>query len=188
MSLRPAVLATFGAALVLLSGAGASGARSPEPWASLHRPLRLEPLPPGARCPVSAPHPLDHGRLGGVGPGPIYPMPSPFTAFDRHPGWLASKTIWAWPVRLKTQRERVLVRGRRLDRPGPVRFQLGPAWSTSTGTSELRIDTTRTVGSFGNSRWGTTVTLLLVRAHGCYGLQLDSERRTTTIVVHATSR
>ncbi|MDH4344827.1 MAG: hypothetical protein OEW31_00670 [Thermoleophilia bacterium] len=188
MGLRTVVLAPIGIALTLLSGTGATGAPSTGPWASRHRPLRLEPLAAGARCPVSRPHPLDHGRLGGAGPGPIHPMPSPFTASDRHPGWLASKTIWAWPVRLKTHRERVLVRGRRLDRRGPVRFQLGPAWDTTTRTTELHIDTTRTVGSFSNSRWGTTVTLLLVRAPGCYGLQLDFARHTETIVIRATPR
>ena len=69
-----------------------------------------------------------------------------------------------------------------------MRFQLDPQWDTAPLTTELHIDTTRTVGGFGNSRWGTTVTRLLVRTHGCYGLQLDSAHRTSTIVVRASRR
>lgn len=176
------------AVLALLGTADTTTARTRDPWAPLHRPLRLEPLAAGTRCPVSAVHSLDRGRLGdAVGVGPIYPMPTPFNRYDRHPSWLGSKTIWAWPRKLVTHATRVLVRGRRLDRPGMMRFQLGPQWDTAALTTELRIDTTRTVGGFSNSLWGTTVTMLLVRTHGCYGFQLDSEQGTSTIVV-STSR
>ena len=176
------------AALALLGTADTTTAHARDPWAPLHRPLRLEPLAAGTRCPVSAVHSVDHGRIGGaVGDGPIYPMPTPFDRYDRHPGWLGSKTIWAWPRNLVTHGTRVLVRGRRLDRPGMTRFQLGPQWDTAPLTTELRIDTTRTVGGFSKSSWGTTVTMLLVRTHGCYGFQLDSERGTSTIVL-STSR
>jgi hypothetical protein len=186
---QPKFLASSLAALALLGTAGTTTARTRDPWAALHRPLRLKPLAAGARCPVSAVHTLDRGRLGGaVGIGPIYPMPSPFSRYDRHPSWLGSKTIWAWPPKLVTHATRVLVRGRRLDRPGPMRFQLGPEWDTAPLTTELHIDTTRTVGGFSDSRWGTTVTMLLVRTHGCYGLQLDSEHRTSTIVVSVSRR
>ncbi len=121
----------------------------------------------------------------GVGRGPVYPLPSLFSPDDTHGGWLASKTIWAWPPGLVSRRVRVLVRGRRLDASGPMRFQLGPQWDTAPVTQELHIDTTQRVGSFTDSRWGTTVTLLLVQAPGCYGLQLDSARGTSTIVVEA---
>jgi hypothetical protein len=64
-----------------------------------------------------------------------------------------------------------------------MRFQLGPDWGTTPLTRELRLDTTKPVGDFGNSRWGATVALLFVRSHGCYGLQLDSERGTTVVVL-----
>lgn len=185
--LRPRTLAPLGIILALLGIASAAGARTPDPWASLHRPLQLKPLQPGAACPASAPHSLDRGRLSGlVGPGPIYPMPSPFSAYDRQPGWLASKTIWAWPPSLSTHAVRVLVRGIRLDQPGLIRFQLGPQWDTAPLTAELHIDTSHTVGSFIGSRWGTTVTILLVRTPGCYGLQVDSNRGTSTIIIDAT--
>lgn len=174
-------------AAVALSAAGgaASSGRNGDPWAALRRPLRLHPLAPGARCPVTPSHRLDRGRLAGVGAGPAYPMPGPFGPYDRRPGWLGSKTLWAWPTPLVAHPVRVLVRGVRLDAPGPLRFQLGPDWDGAPLTRELRLDTSRTVGSFGGSRWGATVTMLLVRTRGCYGLQLDTARGTTTIVVAA---
>ena len=178
------------ATLVALAGtAAATPARGSDPWASLHRPLRLKPLAPGASCPVSHARRVDRGRLAGaLGLGPVYPLGSSFGPVGFHAGWLGSKTIWAWPSRLRTQVVRVLVRGRRLDRPGVLRFQLGPQWDTSPVTPELHIDTTRTVGGFSHSDWGTTVTLLLVRSHGCYGLQLDSDRGTSTIVLRTSER
>jgi len=134
---------------------------------------------------VTRQHPLDHGHLTGLGAGPAYPGASPFSAYDRHPGWLAAKTIWVWPEKLISQRTRVLVRGLRLDGAGPVRFQLGPQWDSAPLTAQLRLDTTRVVGSYSNSRWGTTVAMLLVRTPGCYGLQLDTANGTSTIVVQA---
>jgi hypothetical protein len=181
------MLALAGIPVALLCGADAIGARPSDPWAALRRPLLLKPLAPGAVCPVSAVHPLDRGHLSGAGVGPIYPLPSPFSSYDRQPGWLGAKTLWAWPTLLKGHPERVLVRGVRLDRPGSLRFQVGPQWASAPHTKELHIDTSQTVGSFGQSRWGATVTMLLVRTPGCYGLQLDSQRGTSTIVIDATT-
>lgn len=175
---RLALLAVLAAVAV---PAAAPAAR--DPWQTLHRRLRVHPLAAEAACPASKPHSLDGGRLAGVGAGPIYTQPSPFEAYDRKPGWLASKTIWTWPARLVHRPLRVLVRGVRLDAPGRLAFQLGPQWDTAPIVRELRIDTSNTVGSFSNSRWGTTVALLLVREHGCYGIQLDSVRGTSTFVV-----
>jgi hypothetical protein len=172
-------------ALALVTTTQTSTARDRDPWDSLRRPLQLEPLALGAACPVSVRHPLDRGHLAAVGVGPVFPMPSPFDPDDRHAGWIGSKTIWAWPSRLRSRAVRVLVRGRRLDGPGPMRFQLGPQWDTAPHTRELHIETTQTVGSFSNSNWGTTVTMLFVRTPGCYGLQLDSERGTSVVVVRA---
>jgi hypothetical protein len=143
----------------------------------------MHPLAAGAACPVSKLHPLDRGRLSGVGSGPIFTQPSPFSAYDRKPGWLGSKTIWTWPAQLVGRPVRVLVRGLRLDAPGTLRFQAGPGWDSAPIVHELRIDTSSTVGSFNNSTWGTTVAMLLSRTHGCFGVQLDTARGTTTFVV-----
>jgi hypothetical protein len=172
-------------ALVLLAAVAAGAARA-DSWSSLHRALVLKPLAAGARCPVTPSRKLDRGRVpNGVGAGPAYPMPARFGPDGRHPGWIASKTLWGWPPELSSKGVHVLVRGRRLDAPGEVRFQLGPDWDTTPLRGELHVDTTSPVGDFGSSRWGATVTLLFVRQPGCYGLQLDSERATSTIVIRA---
>ena len=171
-------------AVLALAGASAS-AGAADPWRPLHRPLQLARLEPGAACPAYRSHTVDHGRISAIGLGPVYPGGFSFSRYDRRPAWLGSKTIWSWPSELKTQRLRVLVRGRRLDRPGSLRFQLGPQWESAPATAELRVDTTRTVGSFSTSDWGTTVTMLLVHAHGCYGLQLDTAEGTAVIVLRA---
>ena len=171
------------AVLGLAGSAAGRGAKSP--WPALHRPLLLEPLAAGAACPVTPQRKLDGGRLAGSGTGPAYPAPSFFSTDDRHPGLLASKTIWAWPTRYVTHATPVLVRGMRLDAPGAMQFQLGPQWDSVPVTRELHLVTNRTVGSYSTSTWGTTVTLLLVEAPGCYGLQLDSPAGTSTIVVRA---
>ena len=60
-----------------------------------------------------------------------------------------------------------------------------PQWDAAPLTTELHIDTTQTVGGFSDSTWGAPVAMLLVRTPGCYGLQLDSEPGTSTIVVRA---
>lgn len=156
------------------------------PWAPLRRALRLKPLAPGARCPATSRRRLDHGRLAGYGAGPVHPTGFSLSTDSRHPGWLASKTIWTWPASLRHKHIRVLVRGIRLDRPGLVRFQLGPNWGSAPLTRELHLDTSQTVGSFSNSDWGTTVTLLFAHQPGCYGLQLDTAAGTSTIVIRLT--
>jgi len=171
-------------AVVALTPGGAASASARDGWAALHRPLQLKALKAGARCPVTPSHALDNGRLNGAGTGPAYPMPSRFSTYDRFPGWIASKTLWAWPARYLKQPFKVLVRGQRLDRNGEMRFQLGPDWGAPL-RSELRITTSQPVGSFSDTTWGSTVTMFVARTHGCYGLQLDTSRGTSVIVVRA---
>jgi hypothetical protein len=144
--------------------------------------LELKPLKAGAACPVTRRHRLDHQRLFGLGAGPAYPLlPTRFEPDGRHAGWIGAKTLWTWPPRLLKQSTLVLVRGRRLDQPGVMRFQLGPNWGTPL-RSELHINTSDPVGSFSDTPWGTTVTMLFGRTPGCYGIQLDASQGTSIIV------
>jgi hypothetical protein len=144
----------------------------------------------GVTCPATQPARIPGAPMQLLGSGPVYPglapQPVKLGAYDRAPGWLAAKTIWAWPPALVHRRTRVLVRARRIDGAGPVRFQLGPQWDTAPLTRVLHLDTTETVGGFSGSRWGTTVTMILVRSPGCYAITLDTAMRTTTIVIRAT--
>lgn len=171
------------AVLTALALGFAAPAVASDGWAALHRPLQLKALKPGERCPVTRSHRIDRGRFSAAGAGPIYMLlPARLGPDGRHTGWIGSKTLWTWPAPLLEHGVQVLVRGRRLDRAGVMRFQLGPNWDTSVHP-ELRIDTSKPVGSFSGTTWGSTVTMLFGREHGCYGLQLDSRRGTSTIVV-----
>jgi hypothetical protein len=66
----------------------------------------------------------------------------------------------------------------------PCASNSGPNWGSPL-RSELRITTSQPVGSFSNSTWGTTVTMLFGRTPGCYGIQLDTGQGTTIIVLAA---
>jgi hypothetical protein len=176
------VLAAVGISALALGLAAPAPAK--DDWAALHRRLQLHTLTPGASCPVTRSHALDHGRLSGAGRGPVYALPSPFGPDGRHAGWIGSKTLWTWPTPLLRHSNHVLIRGRRLDQPGAMRFQLGPNWGAPLRT-ELRIDTSKSVGSFSDLSWGTTVTMLFGRRPGCYGIQLDTSHGTSIIVLAA---
>jgi hypothetical protein len=146
-------------------------------------------LAAGATCAATPPAHVPGAPMPLLGSGPVYPGLAPqqvrLSAYDRAPGWLGVKTIWTWPPALVHRRTRVLVRARRIDGAGPVRFQLGPQWDSAPLTRQLHLDTTQTVGGFGGSRWGTTVTMILVKTPGCYALTLATAARTTTIVFRA---
>jgi len=178
--MRSALIVT---ALASLALGMAPPALASDDWTALHRSLQLRMLNAGARCPVTDSRSVDHGRFSGAGSGPVYALlPSLFEADGRHAGWIGSKTLWIWPTRLLQHGIHVLVRGRRLDHAGVMRFQLGPNWDSPL-RSELHIDTSQPVGSFSGTTWGATVTMLFGRTHGCYGLQLDARHGTSTIVV-----
>jgi hypothetical protein len=181
MRVAPIITVVIALALGVPASASASASTS---WARLHRPLVLAPLKAGARCPVTPSHTLDHGHITAVGQGPIYALTARFSPDGRHAGWIGAKTLWVWMPRLRRNAVHVLIRGMRLDRPGGMRFQLGPDWGSPL-TSELHIDTSRSVGTFSEPTWGTTITMLFARTPGCYGLQLDTTSGTSTIVVAA---
>jgi hypothetical protein len=185
-----------GAGLSVLLGAGLLAApastnaahRAAQPaWSKLHRPLHLS-MGEG-EC-SSARLVRLSGKIRGAGNGPIYPTTSPWVLSPdpRHPGLIGEKLIWAWPEKTTKAHLRVLVRGIRLDGPGTVRFVLGPQFDTARVTTELRVDTSRTVGSFSGSTWGTTVSEIFVPEPGCYGLQLDWAGGSRVLKFKATRR
>jgi hypothetical protein len=101
-------------------------------------------------------------------------MTSPWVLAPKpnRPG-IGGRLAWAWPERATKTRLRVLVRGRRLDGPGVVRFVVGPHPDTAPLANELRIDTTQVAGSLAGGKWRTLTSDIYVRESGCYGLQLD---------------
>jgi hypothetical protein len=147
--------------------------------ARLERPLRLPKA--RSRCPLSrigrsAPH--TGFTLGG---GPAYPVlgsdeaVADLRADARKRGWYLHKTLWAVSPEYPGP---LLVRGARLDRPGPVRFHLGGPlriavlWSGSSGTRA--------------AEWRYSPTSTALRAPGCYAFQIDGTTFSRVVVFEAT--
>jgi hypothetical protein len=162
------------AAALVPAAAASGGGRT-----ALQRPLHLPHLAPGAACPVShADRSVRFDRFGiarGIGPGPAYPIglahgvlvlvPSPEGGI-----WAGQKVLWFVHPRYSGP---VLVRGRRLDGPGLVRFGRGvvPA-------AELHLPAgTREQPSFTR-----------LRSLGCYAYQIDGLGFSRVIVFRATGR
>ena len=148
-------------------------------WSSLRRPLHVPRLEPGAACPIShSDRSVDFARFGiarGIGPGPAYLIGMPrgvlFVVPSTDGGaWAAQKVLWFVHP---SYRGPVLVRGRRLDAAGLVRFDRGvlPA-------AELRLAA------------GTTErpSFTRLRALGCYVYQIDGVGFSRVIVFRATGR
>jgi hypothetical protein len=176
------------AALVLLLAGAAFAAPTRQPtWRSLHRPLHIPHIAPGAPCPTSKPDPRgDLSRFQGLvgtawGRGPAYPLlqdrdGSPVLDFVYPPApksefagsrWSGQKAMW---VLNPAYHGRVLVRGRQLDGPNELRFDDG-----LVPPREKRL-----VG--GHASWPSFTRL---RAEGCYGYQIDGKSFSRVIVFRA---
>ncbi len=134
---------------------------------SLFRPLRLPHLASGQRCVTTK-------GAGLVHPGPVRPLiASPHagrglvtTEYDIG-GWHGAKTLWTVAP---TYHGPLLVRGRRLDRTGPMAFGENPsaAWVISGPGSQRQ--------GWPGATW--------VRSSGCYGFQVDLVHSSYTVTVH----
>jgi hypothetical protein len=154
-------------------------------WRPLYRPLRIPAIAPGTPCPASPTRGTLAGtgvRFSAFGPGPAYP-----TLENRsgraaiglvwppddpaRPGWTGTKVLW-WVPRYDGA---VLIRGRQLDGPNRVGFDLGPRW-TRTVLREIRL-----VGPTYDLRPAAT----FVPSAGCYAYQVDTLRSSYRIVFEA---
>jgi hypothetical protein len=145
-------------------------------------------IAPGAACPVSHPGNFDFGRSGvgrGLGPGPAYPIfggeppralldfvsPDESNIFAGS-RWGGQKVLWFVEPRYRGP---VLVRGRRVDGRGAVRFDEGvvPPREMRIGLP-VRGDPVRDRPSY---------TRLL--GPGCYGYQIDGVGFSRVIVFRA---
>jgi hypothetical protein len=96
-------------------------------------------------------------------------------------GWYLHKTLWAISPRYSGP---VLIRGRRVDRPGLVRFGGSTATPramvrSSTPTFRMTADTTR--------EWRYYPTETLLRAPGCYAFQVDGTDFSFVLVFRASA-
>src|SRR4051812_10387922 len=107
--------------------------------------------------------------VGGAPPATVDISRSPRDA----KGYLGQKAPW---IVDRGYRGPVLIRGARLDAPGPVRFARG----TGQHLAALYLRRGEAVQPSGRR---VLPSLLLVRAAGCYGLQIDGLTFSQTIVV-----
>jgi hypothetical protein len=143
--------------------------------ARLSRPLHLPRVSDDA-CPrseASRPAPRTSWALGR---GPAYPVLGRIaTANLRNDivkdGWYLHKTLWAITP---AYRGPLLVRGRRIDAPGAIRFGIALA------------DRMHWPGAWpGTTGWRYTPSTMALRGAGCYALQLDGARFSRVVVFEA---
>jgi hypothetical protein len=181
------VIAGLTGALLAVVAAG-SAAQASSPWHALRRPLHLPSITAGAACPVSAVDtrvdwdPINIFGRSGTGRGPVYPgLGSSAGQLATQPartpgGWFGGKLFWyAKP----SYRGRVLIRGRRLDAPGTLRFGDGahPALELHIGLGDSVMWSGQPAGARG------VPTIARIHAAGCYGVQIDGTSFSRVVVV-----
>ena len=191
MPSRVAASASLAAALILVLGGAASAARKPHwTWRSLHRPLHVPRIAAGVPCPLSPKTKVDLGIDGVIalpGRGPAYPnlgggtqtlefvYPPPSQSEFYGSDWSGNKVLWWVSGRYHGP---VLIRGRQLDGPHLLRFEIGKPPPT-----EMRIGPGRGFGPRKGARDRPSYTR--VEAAGCYGYQIDGIGFSRVIVFRA---
>ena len=154
-------------------------------WRPLRRSLRVPQLAAGDPCPATPArrNPAATGFPSYLfGPGPAYPTLGSssgrasigLTWSPTEPpylGWAGTKVLWAVPRYAGA----VLIRGRQLDGPNEVGFDVGPQWTWRVHP-EIRL-----VGPEYDLHPAAT----FVQAPGCYAYQVDTFRSSYLIVFEA---
>lgn len=181
-------------ALVLIgalaaTASGATAARFDQVrWSALRRPLHLPVVAPGVPCPVSKVDrrvPWQRIRIfgaAGIGTGPVYPGLGATSGLlnavkDTQYGglWQGQKVFW---YVAPSYRDRVLIRGRRLDGPGWLGFN-----GTRVPKDELRIEPYDTVSWSGQpARSRGIPSAVRGLSSGCYGAQIDGATFSKVVV------
>jgi hypothetical protein len=151
-------------------------------WARLagHR-LDLAPLAPGIPCPKSAT--AEHSPYTGplAGPGPVYAAGNTAFYTRADDGTLRAKVAW---ISRPEYTGPALIRGRRIDAAGEVRFVVGGG--PSTPELHFEYDTgVRAAGS--NEGWRFLPSSVVIGATGCYGFQIDGLDWSVVIVMDTTA-
>ncbi|HYZ78743.1 MAG TPA: hypothetical protein VE596_15365 [Gaiellaceae bacterium] len=131
------------------------------------RPLRLPRVRHGARCPTSRVSRAARGVGATLGRGPAYPVLGGAIAG-------ANKTLWAVAPRY---RGALLIRGRRLDGRGVLRF-----WPSRTSRMWWRG-----LWQEERPRWRYGPSTTLVPSPGCYAFQVDGTTFSSRIVFEVRS-
>jgi hypothetical protein len=156
---------------------GMAGARPEDEWAPLRRALHVPKLKAGARCPAARAAEMAGGQvINGRDPVLLFGVggaPAGVIALGHADakGWRGAKTPWLVPL---TYRGPILVRGVRIDRPGPVRFGLDHR-------AELRYSSGEDNGTAAGRRFLASGSFF--RSAGCYAFQVDGIPFTRVIVM-----
>jgi hypothetical protein len=172
-----------------VSGSSRAGAHNP--WPRLHRPLHLPHIGPGQPCPRTHSVRRVPGISAALGRGPAYPTvgsragiadlgtDSDTAHLD---GWYFAKTIWT--VDRKYQGP-LLLRGRRIDETGPLRFLAYGPPSVVRSRPELRWPAGWPRLNRTRSGWRQLPGATVIRGPGCYAFQADGRSFSTVIVFQA---
>lgn len=164
--------------------------------AAVRHPLRLPAMPADGHCPVSRVHDLGRldgfsGRVHGITGGPLSlttsagATPSLAVSPAGH-GWMEQKVIWGFPDDYAGP---VLVRGGRIDAPGPMGFHryIGAAGydgGAGDGPHHRLLYLRGGLGVSAPANGATTSepSGIYVRSPGCYAVQADGEGISGTFV------
>lgn len=153
---------------------------------TLKRPLRLPDVRPGQRCPTSRGVPVTNAFFVGValGDGPVHPIPAAvgdlvhgvvnLSTVTGAPGWLAFKTLW---FSTPSYQGPFVIRGRRLDGPGPVAFGETPTLQPVVVPPGETLNSPAGYRTVPGGTW--------VKLPGCYAWQIDGLTFSTIIVFNA---
>ncbi len=145
------------------------------------RPLQLPALEPDAACPEPFIRSVAGYDFQVIGEGPAYSLFYLLTVsvngnVDRaHDGWHWNKVVWARDPQYTGP---IVIRGRQLNGPATLRFQ----WMKDGNPSPELAHASLHVPPYspgisrltdGSGRWEEMMTWAVVRAPGCYGVQID---------------
>jgi hypothetical protein len=171
-------LAVIASGLVLGPSIGIGSSPSPT---SSEQALRLPAVAAGQPCPASLPTESGSGLPGVLGDRPVQLSVASAAGtvfYEDWPGgaWKAIDVLWTAEPAFTGQ---VLVRGARLDGPGELAF--GDA---TEPLRELRIESSGQMPTMDGSSLLST-SLVRIKNAGCYGLQIDTGGRSSTVVFEA---
>src|SRR5512140_739937 len=150
-----------------------------------NRPVQLMKLESGAECPRAHARQVNANFGPAIGDGPAYAagfeadgvLNVSFPAATETPfygsEWSGAKVLW---IVAPTYAGPLLIRGGRLDGPGPIGFETG-----SVPPFELRIE----AAPAGSTDWRNQPSYTRLRSPGCYMYQVDGLNFTETIIFEA---
>lgn len=147
-------------------------------WARLAaHPLQLASLAPAARCPTTETAPVSPYTGPLAGPGPVYSAGNTLFYTRAADGTLNAKVAW---ISRPEYTGPALIRGKRIDSTGDVRF----APSGAALATDLRFEYDTRVRAGGSEEgWRFLPSTVSFGAPGCYAFQIDGLDWTVTIVM-----